>query len=99
MSNNNFPNTASLGHQRVDTFSQRLLFLFIGRTGIENQNLLGCMDQVTVCMSGGGSGWRSNWKTDVVGTKLDAADYFTMSCRSRQKSFYEIRSNSAGERL
>src|SRR5882672_6238977 len=83
VSQNDFVNASAFGDQIVNTQSQGLLFVFVGRTGINDQNLLGGVNQIAVRMCRRRFSRRANREANVVWAKLNTAHGLAMSIGRR----------------
>src|SRR6185369_13799152 len=68
----------------VDTFSQRLLLVFVRRPGIEDEHLLRVVNDVTARVRRWWTCRRAHWKADVIRTKRNASRWFAIRLRYRQ---------------
>src|SRR5260221_4415124 len=77
MGENDLAHCSGSPNQVINTTGQRLLLILIWRSGIDQKDFAGGVNQVTVGM---GSRWlcrRAYRKANVVGMKLDAAGWFS----------------------
>src|SRR5688572_2727474 len=98
MGNDYFSRFSSFGHHLVDTFGERLLLLFVRRTGIDDQKLLRGVNQVTAGVRRRWTSWRADRETDVVRSKRNAARRFAVRMANRQESIDERWRHAARER-
>src|SRR5690349_15889318 len=87
------------GDHLINTRRQRLLFFFIRRAGIEDQQLFGSMHQVAASVSCGRTRRRAHRETEIVWSKRNLTLGDAVSLLSRQKSIDEIRGHSVAERF
>ena len=92
----NLANRSSFAHKIIDRGCQRLLFFFIGRPGIDHQDLPRVVDQVAVGVSRRRFGGGANRNADVVRTKFDAANRLPMGLGNCQESLDKIRREATG---
>src|SRR5689334_19556134 len=94
-----FAHLPAAGDHLVNTRRQRLLFFFVRRTRVEDQQLFGSMDQVAAGVSCGWTRRCPYRKAEIVRSKRDLALGDAMRLLSRQKPIYEIRSNAVAKRF
>src|SRR5689334_13242621 len=71
-------NLATFGDHVVETLSQRLLLVFVRRTGIHYENLFRRVNQVAARVRCGRTRRRAHWKADVVWPERDTACDFAL---------------------
>src|SRR5438876_4920870 len=79
-----FTDSTPLGDQIIDTCRQRLLLVFIGRSWVDDKNLARVVNEITVRMCRRRFGRRAHGEAYVVGAKLDAAHWLTVSLGNRK---------------
>src|SRR5215207_2307179 len=97
MRENDLTHAAAFARHFVDTLSQRLLLVFVRRSGIEDEHLFRVVNDVTARVSRGRPRRRAYGKADVIRPEGNASRRFAIRVRYRQKSFHEIGSDAGAE--
>src|SRR5215217_6585871 len=71
VSDDDLAHSPAFGDHLVDTRSKRFLLIFPGRSGIEDQDLFGVVNEVATGVGCRRSRWCTNGKTNVVWSKRD----------------------------
>src|SRR6266508_4568073 len=94
VSQNYFPDASTFGNQRINTCSKSLLLIFVRRTRIDDEQLCGVVDEITVSVRSWRPGRSAHGKADVVWPKLNTAHRLTEGVWRCKKSFIKIVSQS-----